>query len=63
MGYVPKETNYESGYSMKGAYKSHYKEDQNKSPTKAYNYHEQEMNNENVESSEGESGFTSFDSI
>ena len=63
MDYIPKGTNFKDVYSIKqGIIESSPDQDyQNLSPQHAYNYHEQEE--ENVEISEGESGFTSFESF
>jgi hypothetical protein len=61
--FIPKETYHNQEYQMRKGYnedpsEQKYQED---SPELAYNYHDELE--ENVMSSEGESGFTSFDSI
>lgn len=61
--YIPKETYHDEGYAMHSGYNEYSPDEkyQEQSPEIIHNYHEE--HEEDVYSSEGESGFTSFDSI
>jgi hypothetical protein len=61
--YIPKETYHDEAYAMHKGYNEYSPDEkqQEQSPELIYNY--QDGHDEDVYSSEGESGFTSFDSI